>query len=214
MMLYEGFQIVVWSVRETMIGPDVLKTDLMPVHNEKLYRIGVRFDRGFGKEIVRHGNDLLAKRFVAWHGSKVLEGNLLVEPLVVGIEGRDGHIENLQVTHGSVATAWLDEDSSFRLERVAFAIELDVTFALQDEIDLRHLLVVVRARVFLDGDHVHGRQGIVWRGKGAFRLAAGAADGRNVRELRDHVVRHAKMKARDARRLKLGSSARRGREHL
>jgi len=119
----------------------------------------------------------------------------LVEPLVRRVERGDGHIEDLQLADCSVSAAGLDEDRCFRLERMSFTIEFDMTFAFQHVIDFGHLLVIVGLTVFFDRDHVHGREFIVGHSEGTFRFTARTRYRRDIGELGDHVFGHAFRKA-------------------
>src|SRR5436305_15255623 len=79
---------------------------------------------------------------------------VLIEPLVVRIKRRHRDVDDLQLPDGPVAAAGLDVDGGHRPHRDALAVELEVAFALEDEVDLGHPLVVVRAGVGADLDEV------------------------------------------------------------
>ena len=68
------------------------------------------------------------------------------------------------------------------------AIELQVTFAFEDEVDLGELFMIMRPRIHLDIDEVNGRDGIIGRRKGAARHAAWAGDRGDVVEVGDNVI--------------------------
>src|SRR5688500_17325961 len=98
----------------------------------------------------------------------------LVEVLIRLVEGGDGDVDDLELADGAVAAERLDEDGGHRLNGDAFAVELHVALAFEDEVDLGHPFMVVGLGVLEDLDEVHGRGGVVWGGEGAPGPAAGA----------------------------------------
>ena len=54
-------------------------------------------------------------------------------------------------------TPRLDKNRCHRLYRNHFAVEFHEPFTLEDQINLRQLLVIVRARIELDVDDVDGK---------------------------------------------------------
>ena len=68
------------------------------------------------------------------------------------------------------------------------SIQLQVTFAFEDEIDLGEFFMIMRPRIQLDVDEVDRRDGIIGRGKGAARQAAWAGDRGDVVEVGDNVI--------------------------
>ena len=73
---------------------------------------------------------------------------------------------------------------------VALAVEFDVAFAFEDEIDLGRFLVIVDAGFGADVDNVEGGDLVVGSGEGAAGGAARAEDGVELVDLLDLVVRH------------------------
>ncbi len=68
------------------------------------------------------------------------------------------------------------------------SIQLHVTFAFENKINLRELFMIVRPRVHLDIDEVNRRDGIIRRRKRAARQAARASDWGDLVEMSDDVI--------------------------
>ena len=113
-----------------------------------------------------------------------------VEPLVMRIKGGDGDVEDFHAADRAVAAARFDKNCGEGLHGKTFAVEFDEAFAVHFEhgVNLRHFLVIVRARIELDVDDVDGGDGVVGRGKTPTRPAARAAHGRHLVELADHEL--------------------------
>jgi hypothetical protein len=114
-----------------------------------------------------------------------------VEPLVRGIERRDGDVQNFQLADGPMPTPCLDQDGSQRSDRNHFTVEFQETFAFENDIDFREVFVIVGPRVFLDIHKVDGRELIVGRAKRASGEAARTTHGIELVELADQIVLHA-----------------------
>ena len=78
------------------------------------------------------------------------DGVSLIQPLVFGIEFGYGDVDDLHVSYGSMPATWLDHYGGQGFDGYAFAIEFDVAFSLENQVDLRHFLVIVRLGVFLN----------------------------------------------------------------
>ena len=88
-------------------------------------------------------------------------------------------------------TPGLDHDGSERFDRDHLAVEFQVAFAFEDDIDFREALVVVGSRVFLNIHQMDRRELIVRRVKRAPGETAGTAHGVELVELADQIVLHA-----------------------
>jgi len=58
-----------------------------------------------------------------------------IEPLVVGIEGGDGDVDDLHFPDGAVAHAGRDENGGHPAHRDEFAVEFHVALAFEDQVD-------------------------------------------------------------------------------
>ena len=58
-----------------------------------------------------------------------------IEPLVVGIEGGDGDVDDLHFSDGAVAHAGRDENGGHPAHRDEFAVEFHVALAFEDQVD-------------------------------------------------------------------------------
>jgi hypothetical protein len=123
-----------------------------------------------------------------------------IEPLICGIEGGDGDIDDFELADGPVATAGFDEDGGQGLHWIKFAVEFHVTFAFEDQIDLRQFLVIVGFRVGFDVDEVDRSDGIVWGDKGAASLTTGTGNRVDFGEVGDDEVCHVGMRTNGAQR--------------
>ena len=89
-----------------------------------------------------------------------------------------------------MTAAGFDEDRGLRLDGKRLPVQLDMPLSFEHEVDLRHLLVVVRARVLLDLHDMHRGERVARLGEGAFGPTAGAAHGIDILKIGDHVIRH------------------------
>ena len=71
-----------------------------------------------------------------------------------------------------MAAAGFDHDGGEGFDGNQFAVELEMTFAFQDEIDLGHFLVIVDARLFGNVDEVNARNRMVRKPECAARRSA------------------------------------------
>lgn len=107
----------------------------------------------------------------------------LVEPLVFGIELGNGDVGDFEFADGSVSAASVNHYGCHRLDGVTLAVEFDEAFALEDQVDLGHFLVVVNLRVLLDFDEMERRDGVVVFHEGAASRTARAGSGVNIGEM-------------------------------
>src|SRR6185436_7389540 len=82
----------------------------------------------------------------------------LIKPFVGRIEYRDGDVDNFHLTDGAVAAAGLDHNARHRLDGESLAVQFDLAFPFEHDINLSHPFVVVRSRVLRDFDAVHARR--------------------------------------------------------
>src|SRR6266545_3611539 len=113
-----------------------------------------------------------------------------IEPFVRLVKRRHGDVHEAQLADGPVAAAGPDVNGRHRLHRHHFAVQLHLALAFEDEVNLRHPLVVVRARIALDVDDVQAGDVAGGLREGPAREAARAADGWRLIELRDEIIRH------------------------
>ena len=113
---------------------------------------------------------------------------MLIKPLVFGIEGGDGDVDDAEVANSTVAATGFDHDGGEGFEGMFLAVEFDVAFSFEDEIDLGHLFVIVDFAVFLDVDEVDGGGGVFRHGKRPTGLSAWAWSRVYLIELGDEVV--------------------------
>ena len=106
--------------------------------------------------------------------------------LVRGIKFRDGNIQNLEIfSDGAVAASRFDQDGRSGTEGVNLPIELDMSFAFKDIIELRHLFVVMQFAVLLDFNEVHRCDSIFIVHESPTRLSTGTGSGVDLREAGD-----------------------------
>jgi len=121
-------------------------------------------------------------------GDGVFSDAFSIEPFVFGIEGGDGDVDDAEVAYCTMAATGFDHDGGEGFERMFFAVELDVTFPFQDQVDLSHLLVIMDFAVFLDVYQMDGGSGVFWNSKGSTGLATGTRGWVYLIELGNEVV--------------------------
>ena len=115
-------------------------------------------------------------------------GRLSIKPLVFGVEGGNGDVDDAEVADGTMAATGFDHDRGEGFERVFFAVEFNMAFSFEDEVDLGHLFMVVDFAVFLDVDEVDGGRGVFRNGKCPAGLPTWAWSWVYFIELGDEVV--------------------------
>ena len=125
---------------------------------------------------------------MAFQGDCVFSDACSIKPFVFWIEGGDGDVDDAEVAYCTMAATGFDHDGGEGFERMFFAVEFDVTFPFQDQVDLSHLLVIVDFAVFFDVYQVDGRGSVFGDRKGSAGLAAGAGGWIYLIELGDEVV--------------------------
>ena len=78
------------------------------------------------------------------------DGVSSVHPLVVWVELGNGDVDDLHVSYGSMPATWLYHYGGQGLYGYTFTIEFDVAFSFENQVDLRHFLVIVRLGIFLN----------------------------------------------------------------
>ena len=106
-----------------------------------------------------------------------------IEPFVFGVEFGNRNVRYLHLADRPVTATWFDEDRRHWFDGIEFAIQLHVSFAFEDEVDLGKLLVVMRLRVFFDLNEMNGSNRIVGLHERSPRCAAGARHGIDVAEM-------------------------------
>jgi len=98
----------------------------------------------------------------------------LIKPLVFRIKGGHGDVDDFHPANGAVTTTGLNQNRCQGFDWYARAIEFDeaVTVGLQDQVNLRQLLMIVRAGVDADVEVVNCRNRIVGRAERAPCLPA------------------------------------------
>lgn len=122
----------------------------------------------------------------------------LVEPLVLRIEGGHGYIDDLQLANGAVATAGLDENGRHGFHRKPLSIQFHFALALQNEINLGELLVIVAPGILLDVHQMNRGDRVVWRDERPPCETARTTLRIDFIQLRDHVVGHKTCRHRNA----------------
>ncbi len=100
----------------------------------------------------------------------------------------DDEVDDLESTDSAMATAGFDVDGGHGFEGDAVAVEFEVAFAFEDDVDLDELFVVVDAGVDADVEEMDGSDAVGFVGEGAAGVAARTLDGGDLIELGDTVV--------------------------
>ena len=87
-----------------------------------------------------------------------------------------------------MAATGFDHDRRHRLDGEHLAVQLDRPFPSQNQIDLRHFLVIMGPGIFLDIDLMDRRDAVSRRGKGPAREAARTTLPIDLIQLRDDEV--------------------------
>ena len=101
---------------------------------------------------------------------------MLIEPLIIRVKGRYGHIDDSHFTDGSMTATWLDQDRRAGADLMELAIQFHLAVAFEDVIDLSQFAMVMRSCIRADINDVQrcGSIGIV--GKGTTGLPTRAVD--------------------------------------
>ncbi len=81
-------------------------------------------------------------------------GGSVVEPLIIRIKCRNGYVDYTELANRPVTATGLDHHRCHWLQRKSFSIKLNMALTFKDEVNFRHLLVVVGATVLGYIDHV------------------------------------------------------------
>ena len=111
-----------------------------------------------------------------------------IQPLVFGIEFGYGDVDDLHVPHGSMPATWLDHYGGQGFDGYTFAIEFDVAFSFENQVDLRHFLVIVRLGIFLNFNKVKRGDSVVFIHKSPASESAWARGGFDIGEVGDLVA--------------------------
>src|SRR5690242_16720444 len=80
-----------------------------------------------------------------------------IEPFVFLVECRNRDVDYFELTYRAMAAARLNVDHRHRFDRISCPVEFDFAFAVQHEINFRHSLVIMRARINLYVNEMEGR---------------------------------------------------------
>src|SRR5206468_3596227 len=97
-----------------------------------------------------------------------VRADLSVKPLIRLVERGDWDVDDLQFADSAVAATRFDEHRAHGFEWVERTVEFHLSLAFEHEVNLRHPLMIMRTRIFLDVHNVERRGAVVRRGKGAF----------------------------------------------
>jgi hypothetical protein len=114
----------------------------------------------------------------------------IVEPFIVGVEGRYDEVDDGQLTHGPMSAAGRDLNGRQRLYRKEHSIQFDLANTLQDHIYLGLVFMVMSSGVFSDFNKVDARRTCSQVAKGPPGLPTGTIQGWNFVELCDSIWCH------------------------
>jgi len=106
----------------------------------------------------------------------------VVKEVVVVVLG-DREVDDLEFADGAVAAAGPDHDGAKGFDGDQFAIEFEMTFAFEDEINLGGLFVIVGRRFVAHFEVVGGGGGVFLVDEGTASGATAAFDGREIGEI-------------------------------
>src|SRR4051812_39925078 len=112
-----------------------------------------------GKHYFARIGTVLVRNFPNVSGFRRLTGSsviILVKPFVVRIKGGDGNIDHRELPDRPVPAPRFYHYGSHRTDGNFFSVELQKSLSLKDYVNFGESFMIVRARIRLDFEKVHG----------------------------------------------------------